>query len=234
MSERLVMVRHGPTKINREQERGSDIIQAQNAELAEGIGPEVAMDAGYQIAALINDGTLPRGFEIHSSPLIRAEQTVQIICEVLDGRFGEEFSYELRPELAERELPQDLEGDGWSTEDPHRREIIEAIGGKDLDPDFNYPGFETWFQMLDREWPYAQFLDSYDKPVIAVGHGGSLGLLHVLLERGYEEVKDMFNRRVEAGETGIDEYLHEFRLQNGKMRVLERKDGSWAALDIGV
>lgn len=168
----LFMMRHGLTYANSRAMAGEKVHQGDNEELSEFGERQVAASA-HNLASLIKgqEVTVDRYWIVHYSPFPRAAQTKNIVLNVLQKELS---ATEFAPEIVEEENRSELA----------ERRVNPAIVGRSYDEDFVDSTHETWYQVYHRLVPYVEQLrEGYaSHQLFIVGHGGTNGILRLLLE----------------------------------------------------
>ncbi len=219
----LFVMRHGLTYANSRAMAGEKVHQGDDEELSEFGERQVAASA-HNLASLIKEQeiTADRNWIMHHSPFPRAVQTKNIVLNVLQEELaGTEFA----PEIVEEESRSELA----------ERRVNPAIVGRSYDEDFIDPTHETWYQVYHRLVPYVEQLkeDYANHQLFIVGHGGTNGILRLLLENGPVRSLEILRNDSIYGvdpfsPESSDWYTH--KIPNAAIDLYQHGDEAWQPL----
>lgn len=180
----VLLMRHGRTLANREGiHQGGDDPMDEHGEMQ-------VESSAQNLAELILQGSIAvdRPWVVHYSPLPRAVHTKDIVVAGLQRALigaGVELNIEDQvacPELAERLVNPEVKNKSY-------------IKG------YRNETHETWYQIYDRLVPYVERLvqERDHRQIFIVGHGGTNGILRLLLERGPEQAYAILENDSEYG-----------------------------------
>lgn len=219
----LFIMRHGLTYANSRAMAGEKVHQGDNEELSEFGERQVAASA-RNLASLIleREVTVDRKWVVHHSPFPRAVQTKNIVLNVLQEELAET---EFAPEIVEEESRPELA----------ERKVNPSVIGKSYERDTGDPTHETWPQVHYRLLPYLEQLEKEfaGQQVFVIGHGGTNGILRLLLEKGSERAKGILDNDRDYGVDALnpessDWYTH--KIPNAAIDLYQHGEETWHPL----
>lgn len=215
----ICLMRHGSTYANIRAMGGEKIHQTNQDPMSERGEREVKIAAG-NLARLITEAavTIDRPWLVHYSPLPRARHTKDIALATLQaaGVLEDNVREEPRPELKERL-------------------VNPVITGKSYVKEYQDETHQTWYQIYNRLIPYVQELREHvsERHVFVVGHGGTNGMLRLMLEKGLEGAsktleRDSYHGPVAGDPQSSDWYTH--KTPNAAIDLYQRGHEQWQPL----